>query len=101
MKKFRKNTIQNIAKMTFALLLLSSGAYIVCVYNTVLTASKAESVKSEFQKLQVAVSQKEHEYIQSVSSINLAYASGLGYVSVAEDNIAYFDLSKDTALAVR
>jgi predicted negative regulator of RcsB-dependent stress response len=99
--KFRKNTIQLISKTMLAFVVLGIGAYIICVYNTVLTVSKAETVKSEFQKLQVSVSEKEHEYIQSVSSINVAYAEGLGYVRVAQDKLAYVDLSKDTSLAVR
>lgn len=99
--KIRKNTIQYISKTMLAFVVLGVGTYIVCVYNTVLTVSKAESVKTEFQNLQVAVSEKEHDYIQSVSNINVDYAEGLGYVRVAEDRIAYVDVSKETALAVR
>lgn len=99
--KIRKNTIQLISKTMLAFVVLGIGAYIVCVYNTVLTVSKAESVKSEFQNLQVAVSEKEHEYIESVSSINVDYALAQGYVRVPADNLAYVDVSTDTALAVR
>ena len=80
---------------------LGIGAYIVCVNNTVLTVSKAEHVKSELQNLQVAVSEKEHDYIESVSNINVAYAESLGYVRVAEDRVAYVDMNTETALAVR
>ena len=101
MKKFRKNTIRIITQSLFVCLLVGVSAYIACVYNTVLTASKTESLKAEFQTLQVSVSQKEHEYIQSVSSITLAYAEQLGYVRVSEDRIAYIDLKEETSLAVR
>ncbi len=97
----RKNTIQYISKAMLTIAVLAIGAYIVCVYNTVLTVSKAESVKSEFQSLQVSVSEKEHDYIQSVSNINVAYAESLGYVKVAQDKLAYVDLNTETALAIR
>lgn len=101
MKKLSKNTIQRINQSLFVCLLVGVSAYIVCVYNTVLTASQTESIKTEFQKLQVSVSQKEHEYIQSVSNITLDYAEELGYIRVSEDSIAYFDLKEETSLAVR
>ena len=100
-KTFTKKIIPIINKTFFSLMILGVSSYILCVYNTVLTASGIESAKAEFQKLQVSVSEKEHTYIESVSNINIAYAEQLGYVRVPEENLAYLDATEDTALAMR
>lgn len=101
MTHIHKNTIQNISKIIGIAVFLCTGTYIACVYNTVLTVSKIERIKGEFQKTEVTVSQKEHEYIQSVSNINIAYAEQLGYIRVPEDKVAYLNLDTETALAIR
>lgn len=104
MKKISKKNSIRIAKtntMLLSFVFLSIGAYIFFVYNTVLVASKIESTKTELQKAQVAVSEKEHSYIESVSDINMAYAQSAGYVSVPADQIAYVETAEETALAMR
>ena len=104
MKKISKKNSIRIAKTSVTLLsfvFLSISAYIFFVYNTVIVASKIESTKTELQKAQVAVSEKEHVYIESVSDINLAYAQSAGYVSVPDDQIAYVETGEETALAMR
>ncbi len=104
MKKISKKNTVRIAKANVALLamvLLGVGSYIFFVYNTVLVASNIESTKTSLQKAQVAVSEKEHSYIESVSDINLSYAQSVGYVSVPADQIAYVETGEETALAMR
>lgn len=104
MKKISKKSAVRIAKVNTALLsfvLLGVCSYIFFVYNTVLAASTIEASKSELQKTQVSLSEKEHAYIESVSDINIAYAEFAGYVSVPADQIAYIETSEETALAMR
>ncbi|MES2985755.1 MAG: hypothetical protein V4686_01350 [Patescibacteria group bacterium] len=101
----KKNIYKLLAKINrtsalFSLIILLSCTYIVCVYKTVTIASHYEREQIAFSELQAVVGQKEHEYIQKTSTIDVETALALGYER-STGAVAYIDTVKDVALAVR
>lgn len=95
---------KNPTTYTYSLLVLSLlliTTYIVCVYKTVLIASEHEIQRGNFADLQVTVGEKEHAYIQANTKFDIEEAVRLGYIKTPETHIAFIDLTKDTALAIR
>ena len=90
----------NRTSVLFSLIVLLSLTYIVCVYKTVTIASHYEKQRIAYSELQAVVGQKEHEYIEKTSVIDVETALALGYERSTGD-VAYIDTHKDTALAVR
>lgn len=104
MKKNTLTTITNKINRTsvlFALIVFLSFTYIACVYKTVTVASRYEKERVAFSELQATVGQKEHEYIQKTSAIDVKTALALGYEKSTSEEVAYIDTHKDVALAVR
>jgi hypothetical protein len=102
MKNRKNNKSKNIYTLSIAIAVVAlSFSYIVCIYKTVVLASDSEVNNKKIAIITANINQKEFEYIEQISSIDLDKAISLGYQKNTENKIAYFNIKDNSEFARR
>jgi hypothetical protein len=98
----KNNKTKNIYTLSMASIVVALVfSYIVCVYKTVVLAAESESNNKKISILTDSINQKDFDYIEKVSSIDLDKAIALGYQKNNEDKVAYFNIKENSEFARR
>lgn len=95
----KSKKIYNLSIFTAVFILVFS--YIVCIYKTVVLASDSEIYNKKISTLTATINQKEFDYIEKISSIDIDKATALGYQKNKEDQIAYYNTNDNKEFARR
>jgi len=102
MKNKKNNKSKNIYTLALAtMVIILVFSYITCIYKTVVLASNSEVNNKKISVLTAIINQKEFDYIEQVSSIDLDTALSLGYQKNTQDRIAYFNIKDNNEFARR
>lgn len=100
--KNNNNKTKNIYTLSIAAVVVAlSFSYIVCIYKTVVLASDSEVNNKKIATITANINQKEFEYIEQISTIDLDKAISLGYQKNSENKIAYFNIKDNSEFARR
>ncbi len=95
----KSKKIYNLSILTAVFILVFS--YIVCIYKTVVLASDSELYNKKISTLNATINQKEFDYIEKISSIDIEKATTLGYKKNTENQIAYYNINDNKEFARR
>lgn len=99
MKNNKTKNIYTLSIASFAIALVFS--YIVCIYKTVVLAADSESNNKKISILNDSINQKDFDYIEKISSIDLDRAIALGYQKNNQEKVAYFNIKENSEFARR
>ena len=100
--KNRNNKTKNIYTLSIAaMVVMLTFSYIVFIYKTVVLASDTEVNNKKINSLSAIINQKDFDYINQLSLIDIDKAIALGYTKNTEDRIAYFNTKDNSEFARR